>query len=541
MANNPPAGKHPATRATQGVLASLTAAQTGTYDALVRGTRDYWANFMARGASPVEVPIDLLKWWGTALRRERPQWATPHQVVAEWSIARLRDFSDHDAPESVPTILLPPHAGHDSCIVDFATDQSQVRTALGAGHTRVYSLDWTGATPETKHSSITTYISVIEQAVDRVGGLANIVGDGQGGWLAAIYAALHPQTVHSLAVAGSPIDYHAGEPLIHDWLRGLTPGYNLGFYRNLVAANGGVLPGDFLLAGFMGMQPHNELSRQLQLLANINNQEHVDRYRRFETWFQWTQNIPGDFYLWIIEHLFQKNQLVKGLLVVGGRPVDLARITAPLYLVAGSEDHITPPEQVWALADHVSTPQDQVMKRTASGGHLGMFMGHEALAEHWTPVFRDMIERSGSADRAPRPGKGSAEAAPAGPTSPEGRPAGERGRSASAKSSGAAKRTGPQRKASRRAATVASPSTGARTSGAGTSAPKAAGSAAAGSPSRTRAGAPGAKATSGKSPTVRSRAAATGTRQAATRTSKAVTKRTGEEGKPPSADPPSGS
>ena len=402
MANNPPSEEKappedaaPAYTRGQSVLASLTAAQTGTYDALVRGTRDYWTNFMARGASPVEIPIDLLKWWGTALRRERPRWATPHQVVAEWSVARLRDFSDHDAAATVPTLFLPPQAGHDSCIVDFATDQSQVRTALDAGHTRVYSLDWIGATPETKHSSITTYVSVIAEAVQQLGGRVNLVGDAQGGWLATIFAALHPRAVNTLAVAGAPIDFHAGEPLIHGWLRSLTPGYNLGFYRNVVAANGGVLPGDFLLAGFMGMQPHNELDRQLQLLAHVNDHAHVDRYRTFESWFQWTQSIPGDFYLWSIEHLFQKNQLVKGELVVGGRAVDLAEISAPLYVIAGSEDHITPPDQIWALAELVSTPEDSISQRVVSGGHLGLFMGHEALREHWLPVFTDMLRYSG--------------------------------------------------------------------------------------------------------------------------------------------------
>ncbi len=401
MAKNPPAGENPpANGRAQSVLASLTAAQTGTYDALVRGTRDYWTNFMARGASPVEIPIDLLKWWGTALRRERPRWETPHEVVAEWSVARLRDFSDHRAPATVPTLLLPPQAGHDSCIVDFADGQSQVRTALDAGHTRVYSLDWIGATPHTKHSSITTYISVIAEAVQEIGGRANIVGDAQGGWLATIYAALYPQAVNTLTVAGAPIDFHAGEPLIHGWLRSLTPGYNLGFYRNVVAANGGVLPGDFLLAGFMGMRPHSELSRQLQLLAHVNDKEHVARYRKFETWFQWTQAIPGDFYLWIIEHLFQKNQLVKGELVVGGRPVTLTEINAPLYLMAGAEDHITPHTQVWALGEHVSTAPDKIMKRTVPGGHLGLFMGHEALQDHWLPVFTDMLQYSRDPDAA---------------------------------------------------------------------------------------------------------------------------------------------
>ena len=48
------------------------------------------------------------------------------------------------------------------------------------------------------------------RAVERIGAPVNLVGDCQGGWLAAIYAALHPGRVHTLTVAGAPIDFHAG-------------------------------------------------------------------------------------------------------------------------------------------------------------------------------------------------------------------------------------------------------------------------------------------------------------------------------------------
>ena len=39
----------------------------------------------------------------------------------------------------------------------------------------------------------------------------NLVGDCQGGWLATIYAALHPERVNTLTIAGAPIDFHAGD------------------------------------------------------------------------------------------------------------------------------------------------------------------------------------------------------------------------------------------------------------------------------------------------------------------------------------------
>jgi poly(3-hydroxybutyrate) depolymerase len=133
----------------------------------------------------------------------------------------------------------------------------------------------------------------------------------------------------------------------------------------LVAANNGLLPGEYLLAGFICLQPDAELDRQLQLLAHVREPEHVARYRAFENWFKHTEMIPGAFYLWIVEHLFQNNELTKGTLVVGGEVVALRVITCPLYLLAGSTDHITTGAQVFALADHAGTATEDIHRDLA--------------------------------------------------------------------------------------------------------------------------------------------------------------------------------
>jgi len=367
----------------------------GVYQAVLRGGTDYFAGALARRAGPADLCIDVIDWLKASTTRTPPRWATEHTVVAEWPIARLRDFSVAGPPEAIPTLFLPPQAGHDSCIVDFDPQQSQVRTALEAGLTKVFSLDWVGATDSTKDATVEDYVAVMVEAVGQLGGRVNLVGDCQGGWLAVIYAALHPDTVETLTIAGAPVDFHAGEPLIHDWMRLLAPTRDLAFYRGLVSSNDGVLPGTFLLGGFITMQPDNELDRQLQLLARIQDPAHVVRYRVFEDWFKHTQAIPGTFYLWIVEHLFQNNELVAGTLRVGDRTVDLSDIACPIYLLAGESDHITPPAQVFALADHVGTPPDQVTRRQAAGGHLGLFMGRDALRHQWKPLFEELATPTG--------------------------------------------------------------------------------------------------------------------------------------------------
>ena len=149
-----------------------------------------------------------------------------------------------------------------------------------------------------------------------------------------------------------------------------------------------------MLAGFVLIQPGSEIARQIELLWNLDDPRHVARYSEFEDWFKYTQDIAGAFYLWIIRHLFRDNELISGKLRVGGRRVDLANLNMPLTLLAGETDHITPPDQVFALAEYASTPPELEHRRLSAGGHLGLFMGHEALHEHWPPLLAEVLEHS---------------------------------------------------------------------------------------------------------------------------------------------------
>jgi poly(3-hydroxybutyrate) depolymerase len=362
--------------------------------AIARGTADYWSGALARGATPFDVAADAFRWWDAMTDRRRPQWSSANEVVLASPIAALRDFGRGSRARVKPTLVLPPQAGHHSSIVDYSADQSQIDTIRGAGLERVWSMEWLGATQATKHATVEDYIAFLDDALELIGEPVNLIGDCQGGWLAAIYAALRPELVNTLTLAGSPIDFHAGDGPIREWVRLLCAAGGMSFYEGLVASGGGCLPGRYLLDGFIVIKPENELSKQLDLLLSLDDPKHRERYRDFEDWFKHTQDLPGDFYLWIVAELFRDNKLVRGELEVGGESVDLGRIAMPLYLLAGATDHITPPPQVFAAREHVSTPAGRTVERTTSGGHLGLFMGREALRDHWPPILAGMLEHS---------------------------------------------------------------------------------------------------------------------------------------------------
>ncbi|MDL5155792.1 alpha/beta fold hydrolase [Actinomycetospora termitidis] len=368
--------------------------------ALVEGGAYVTTRALAQAATPHRTVYDAARWWRHVLGRRKPSWSTEHTVVWETPIARLRDFTAGATDDVVPTLVLPPQAGHDSCIVDFQPTQSQMQVIRQAGLTRAFTLDWVGATQATKGTTIEDYVAVVDRAVDSAlegtgHTTVNLVGDCQGGWLSTIYACVHPERVNTLTLAGAPIDFHAGDTAIGASSRVLTRRYGKLPYRTMVAMGRGNMPGQFVLNGFIAMSPDAEIAKHVDLLRHLDDPTAIARYQAFEDWFKHTQDVPGTFYLWLVEHLFSGNELIEGRLEVGGKRLDMADLSCPLFLLGGATDHITPPVQVFRAADAVSTPSDQVWKRTAPGGHLGLFMGNQALRQEWPPLLDEVARYSG--------------------------------------------------------------------------------------------------------------------------------------------------
>src|SRR5947209_8873948 len=87
------------------------------FSAATGGVADFWAGAVRSRATPLQLLCDYARWWHLIAARERPSWSSPHHIVFEAPIARLRDFSPAGTRDAVvPTLVLPPQAGHDSCI-----------------------------------------------------------------------------------------------------------------------------------------------------------------------------------------------------------------------------------------------------------------------------------------------------------------------------------------------------------------------------------------------------------------------------------------
>ena len=344
-------------------------------------------------AKAVAAPVDTALWAHETTNRKPPAWHSRNEVVLASPFALLRDFSAGDG-DVVPTLLFPPMAGHASCIID-KKGQSQVQLCIKMGLTKVYSFDWLSATKATKDTSEADRLGFITRAADLIAGpegKVNVVGDCQGGWEAALWAALHPERVNTLTVAGAPIDTSAGNGLAKKLMPIVIPRGNMALYKAMVKAYGGIWPGINSVMGFIAMHPATHVAEHFKVYAHVHDREYLDHFGDFYDWYLYPVNLPGRLYLWAVEHLFVKNELFKGELKVAGKTVSLRSITCPVFLLGGEEDDITPWQQVHNMRHAVGSPL--VRWYLAPGGHIGLFIGRRSQAEYWTPILAQVHQLS---------------------------------------------------------------------------------------------------------------------------------------------------
>jgi poly(3-hydroxyalkanoate) synthetase len=295
----------------------------------------------------------------------------------------LRDFSKAYSPDEIPTLVLPPYAGHTSVIADFNKGQSLIEVLLNNGVRRVLAIDWRSAELWMKDYDIDNYLAELHVVIGTLGGRVNLIGLCQGGWMAALYAARFPAQVAALVCAGTPLDTQAGNGSIRELANELP----MSFYESLVTAGGGLLKGEFMLQGFKGMNPaQSPMQKYLTLYENIDDPNYVQRNEVFERWYEYTINLPGRWYLQAVSQLFKQNLFAKGQFVALGQTVKPQDVICPVYLLAGSTDEITPAPQVFNALDLFGTPKGNAVKALAEGGHIGLFMGSHALKDNW-PVI----------------------------------------------------------------------------------------------------------------------------------------------------------
>jgi poly(3-hydroxybutyrate) depolymerase len=317
----------------------------------------------------------------------QPQWTTPHRIALELKTVRLRDFTTQ--PHDRPCLLCTPFALHGSTVSDLTAGHSLVAALRDGGLTRLYVTDWKSASADMQFLGIDDYLADLNVLVDEIGSPVDVIGLCQGGWLALVYAARFPGKVRKLVLAGAPVDTMAAPSV----LSALADGTPLEMFREVVRLGDGLVLGSKVLKLW---GPASAEAEDIERLLESDEPAGSSAFARLEATFRdWhgsTVDLPGTYFLEVVEKLYKRNEIATGKFAALGKPIDLANIKVPIFLLAARDDDLVTPPQLFAVEQLVATPPQHIRKLTADCRHLGLFMGKRILRELWPDIADWLIK-----------------------------------------------------------------------------------------------------------------------------------------------------
>jgi len=313
---------------------------------------------------------------------------TPSEIVYTEDKMRLIHYIPTvEKPHPVP-ILVVYALVNRYYILDLQPDKSIVKKLLDEGFD-VYIIDWGYPSGADRYLMLDDYVNdYIDNAVDKIrerSGLDKItlLGVCQGGTLSVMYAALRPEKVKNLITLVAPVNFDTDKGLLHIWAKNLDVDKIVDYY--------GIVPGDFLNAGFLLTDPFRlMIDKYVGLFERIEcepgdkeselrNEETIRNFLRMEKWIFDSPDQAGETFRQFFKDCYQKNLLIKNEMELGGKKVDLKNISMPLLNVMAEFDHLVPNDASKPLNDAVSSRDKETL--VFSTGHIGIFVGSRSQKE----------------------------------------------------------------------------------------------------------------------------------------------------------------
>jgi polyhydroxyalkanoate synthase len=276
-------------------------------------------------------------------------------------------------------------------ILDLAPGQSLIEFLLGRGYD-VYLIDWNPPTDDERDLKIDNYVldfipDCIRQVQQDSGEQdVTLIGYCAGGMLSAIYQALHPDgPVKNLVCFTTPVDFSKMEVF-----RSLADARHFDVDRFVDKV--GTAPAASAVAGFDSLRPASRIAGQIRLWDNLWNDQFVKGYRMMERWGNETLPLTGGYFRQTTKELLRANALYEGTLRIGGKRVDLSKITVPLLHIAAQYDHIVPPACSAPLVPKVGSKDKSEI--TLPGGHVSIAAGPNAVKRMWPALDAWLEARS---------------------------------------------------------------------------------------------------------------------------------------------------
>jgi polyhydroxyalkanoate synthase len=144
---------------------------------------------------------------------------------------------------------------------------------------------------------------------------------------------------------------------------------------------------------FLWLKPvQSFIEKTTALYEQMDDPRALSSYFAMERWVNDNVPVAGETFREFVKKLYQGNALVRNDLHIGGRLIDLARITCPLLLLTADNDHLVPPSSTEGIRARVGARD--VKSLTIRAGHVGLVVGGKAQKTIWPEATSWLAERS---------------------------------------------------------------------------------------------------------------------------------------------------
>jgi polyhydroxyalkanoate synthase len=325
---------------------------------------------------------------------------TPFEVVYTEDRVKLKRYRPFKESKYQTPLLVVYALINRETMLDLQPGRSVVERFLDAGMD-LYMIDWGYPSRKDRFQGfddhINGYMDNIVDFIRETHGVQkiNLMGICMGGTFSVIYSALHPDKIKNLVTTVTPTNFDTQKGLLHVWMKNLDVDRVVDTFGNLAA--------DIMNFGFLLLNPARlMIDKYVGFMENADNKKFVENFVRMDKWIFDSPDVPGEVFRQFIKDCYQENKLIRSQLEVGGRRVDLKKLTMPLLNIYGKFDHLVPPEACDQLVQNVGSQDTRDI--CLDTGHIGIYVSSK-FQEAFAPKIAGWLKKRDTISRKRTPRK----------------------------------------------------------------------------------------------------------------------------------------